>query len=548
MSRTDLTRRARGIVNVNALVFAGLGIGLLSNVLIAGLFGLSQRVDAFFAAAVLPNLFMVLCIDYLGKNFLPVLASAKAVSESCANGVTSSIVTIVALLALAVTGVLVKFGEPLFTALLPGFEAAGIELVVRYFTIMSPSIVLMAINTFHEYVWQYEERFTYISLSRAALPVANLAGLLVLAPWLDEYCLPVTYVIGHAAVFVLLLRGIPYRYRPQLKWRPGFERRVFGNAAVVMTTGLVARTKSIVVNYLGSQLGSGAITALALASKLTEPLERSAFTGIRMLLFSDTVRLVVASDRRALGALYSKGLRASFLVLVPFLWWLALNSGALVQLLFVRGEFTPEAATLVAAVLLALTPSVLFVGVNQLLSNAFYAMDRVTVPAIVMPLGTIVYCAVAFPLASQLGTQGLAIATSATSLALFVGLLAVLARYVPEIGLLRTAGALTFYTALGGTAMLAAEAAVGALDWTPLGVAAAALPLGTAVYAAALYLGGDRTMLALLALVRTYTSQWPRRRGDRAAEADGLPGAGSPGIDGPSVDHSSKAPPAPKSD
>ena len=83
----------------------------------------------------------------------------------------------------------------------------------------------------------------------------------------------------------------------------------------------------------------------------------------------------------------------------------------------------------------------------------------------------------------------------------------------------------------------------------PLGVAAAALPLGTAAYGAALYLGGDRTMLALLALVRTYTSQWPRRRGDLAAKADGLPGVGGSGGDRPaSVDHSSKAPPAPKSD
>ena len=47
---TDLLNRARGVVNVNALVIAALGLGLLSNVLIAALFGLSHRVDAFFAA------------------------------------------------------------------------------------------------------------------------------------------------------------------------------------------------------------------------------------------------------------------------------------------------------------------------------------------------------------------------------------------------------------------------------------------------------------------------------------------------------------------
>ncbi len=506
MRRSDLIRRARGVVNVNMLVVAALGLGLLSNILIAALFGLSYRVDAFFAAAVLPSLVMALCIDDLGKNFLPVLASAKAVGEACANSVTSSIVTIVALVATAATVALGAFSRPLFAALLPGFDASALELVSSYFTIMAPSIVLMAVNTFHEYVWQYEERFTYVSASKAALPAANLAGLLLLAPWLHEYCLPIGYLVGHVAMFLLFLRRLPYRYRPQIKMRAGFERRVFGNSAIVMSTGLIARSKSIVLNYLASLLGSGAIAAVALASKLTEPLERSAFTGIRMLMFSHTVKLVVADDRRSLGALYSMGLRAAFVVLAPLLWWIALNSDALVRALFGHGQFTPEMATTVAGVLLALVPSVLFLGVNQLLSNAFYAMDRVKVPALVMPLGMLVYVAAAIPLSSWLGTQGLALATTFASMAVFGALLVAIARQVPEIGLFRTTGELGFYAVLSGTAMLGIIAMLSRIAWPPLAVAVASLPLGALAYTAALHLVGDRTFRTLVELVRAYVS------------------------------------------
>jgi putative peptidoglycan lipid II flippase len=504
MRHAEWVKRARGIINVNALVIAGLCVGLLSNILIAALFGLSHRVDAFFAACVLPNLFMVLCIDYLGKNFLPVLGSAKAVGEACASSVTSSIVTIVAALALAITAVLVAFSDPVFALLLPGFDAAELALVNRYFAIMAPSMVLTAVNTFHEYVWQYERRFTYVSLCRAALPLANLASLLALAPWLGAYCLPVAYLVGNVAVFCLLLRGLPYRYRPHIALRPGFERRVFANAAVVMSTGLVARSKSLIVNFLASQLGSGALTALALATKLTEPLQRSAFTGIHMLMFSDTVRLVVARDRRGLATLYGRGLRAAFLVMTPLLWWIALSTEALVDVLFVRGRFTPEMAAVVAGALLAYAPCVVFLGCNQLLSNAFYAMDRVKVPAIVMPLGTLVYVAAAVPLSSRFGTQGLAAATSLASAIVFAALLVAIARKIPEIGLWRTAGRLGFYGVLAGTAMLGAEAAVTNLDWAPLAVAASTLPLGAAAYAAALYFGGDSTFRSLLDLARAY--------------------------------------------
>lgn len=506
MRQSDTVRRARGIINVNALVVASLGLGLLSNVLIAALFGLSHRVDAFFAAWVLPNLFMVLCVDYLGKNFLPVLGSAKAVGEACASSVTSSIVTIAGVLAVAVTAALMTFSAPLFALLLPGFDAEELALVNRYFFIMAPSMVLTAVNTFHEYVWQYEHRFTYVSLCRAALPLANLVSLLILAPWLGEYCLPVAHIAGHVAVFLLLLRGLPYRYRPHMALRPGFERRVFANAAVVMSTGLIARSKSLAANFLASQLGGGALTALVLATKLTEPLQRSAFTGIHMLMFSDTVRLVVARDRRGLAALYGRGLRASFLVLAPLLWWIALNTEALVDVLFVRGRFTPEMASVVAGALLAYAPCVVFLGCNQLLSNAFYAMDRVKVPAIVMPLGTLAYVAAAVPLSAAFGTQGLATATSLASMIVFCALLGAAAREIPEIGLWRTAGRLLFYALLAGTAMLGAEALLADLEWPRLAIAAATLPLGAAAYAAALNFGGDKTFSSLLGLVRAYFS------------------------------------------
>jgi putative peptidoglycan lipid II flippase len=264
-----------------------------------------------------------------------------------------------------------------------------------------------------------------------------------------------------------------------------------------------------VLNYLASMLGSGAISAIALAVKLTEPLERSMFTGIKMLMFSRTVRLAVQKDRRRIGELHSMGLRASFLVLAPLLWWISLNSHAIVQVLFLHGEFTREMAAVVAGVLLALAPSVLFLGVNQLLSNAFYAMNRVTVPALIMPLGTLVYIAAAVPLSGWLGTQGLAMATTTASVTVFIALFVMLARQVPEIGWLRTTGELAFYTVIGGTAMVGAVNALAHFGLSPTLVAAAALPLGSLAYGVALFLGGDRTVRSMLTLVAAYVA--PRR-------------------------------------
>ena len=52
------------------------------------------------------------------------------------------------------------------------------------------------------------------------------------------------------------------------------------------------------------------------------------------------------------------------------------------RVFFQRGQFTPEMGALVTGAVVGLTPSVLFVGLNQLLTNAFYAMDKIKVPAL----------------------------------------------------------------------------------------------------------------------------------------------------------------------
>jgi putative peptidoglycan lipid II flippase len=246
-----------------------------------------------------------------------------------------------------------------------------------------------------------------------------------------------------------------------------------------------------------------------------------------MLMFSQTVRLAVARPLRHRHAAQHR-LACGLFVMAPLLWWIALNSHTLVQLLFVRGEFYRASTRQKSGRVARATPSVVFLGVNQLLSNAFYAMDRVKVPALVMPFGTLVYIAAAVPLSEWLGTQGLAVATTTAAMTVFAALLIAMARQVPEIGLVRTICQLAFYAVLGGTAMLAATSLLGRLALTPTAVAAAALPLGATAYAAALFFGGDRTFRALLELARVYA-------------AHALPLSGY-------RNRSSKAPPARKTD
>ena len=126
-------------------------------------------------------------------------------------------------------------------------------------------------------------------------------------------------------------------------------------------------------------------------------------------------------------------MNASFLLLTPLLWWVVLESELVVGLLFERGAFDATMTALVAVTLIGYAPSVMFAGVNSILSNAFYAMSRIAVPALVMPIGTLIYLAVALAVYRPLGILGLALAPTAMHTTLFVILLFLLAKRLPKL-------------------------------------------------------------------------------------------------------------------
>ena len=490
------------MLSVNALVLCSVGIGFLNSIAIAALFGLTRRLDAYYAALIGPGLFFALCIDYLGKNFLPVYTRARAQDPATAAEVTSCVVTIVGLVAAALALAIALTSEHVFGTLLPGFDPADIDLVSRYFWIMAPSMVLMAINPFHEYVSQHDARYSRIAMIWMSQPIANLIAIVGLGPFIGEYALPVGYMIGQTATFLLMARLARYRYRPRVKVRAEWEKQIFTNSAIVMSSGLLVRTRPLVGNFLASLIGDGAISALHFGYKLIEPLERTAFSGVRMLMFSRTARLVVEDNAQALARLYRIGLNASFLLLTPLLWWLVLESELVIGILFERGAFDASMTALVAITLVGFAPSVMFAGVNTLLSNAFYAMNKVAVPALVMPIGTVVYLCIAPFVYKPLGVLGLALAPSAVHATVFTILLIMLAKRVPALSapdvILRIVG----YAALGGIALTLPDLMLARLELHAVVEAGLRLASGLSIYFGVLAVIRERTFVEAVTYFR----------------------------------------------
>lgn len=417
----------RTLLSVNAIVGLTLIVGFANNVAIAGFFGLSGGLDAYFAALTVPSLVMALFIDYLGKNFLPVYSEIAAEGDTSRGRLVSSVVTIAVLIAASLAVLLWLLSAQVFKALLPGFDEQATQRVVQMFGFLAPAIVLMAVNVFHEYIWQYNQRYRGIVVCKMMLPVSILLFLLLGHRQIGIWALPAGYLTGHFVMFLVLCTGVGYRYRPTIAV-DRHTRRIFVNSGVLVGTGMVSRARAIIERYFASHLAEGGLAALSLGNRLTTPIHRSAMTGIRMMTFSRSARLQAGGQQERVGDLVQRSVSAVLLVVVPVVIWMVLSRDELVRLLFERGRFDAEMSNRVSLVLLGIGPAVVFQCSNQLMSQSFYVLDRIKGIAILGPVGTGVYFLTILFMVGPLGILGIALATSLTTGFSFFVLLVMLHR------------------------------------------------------------------------------------------------------------------------
>ncbi len=127
------------------------------------------------------------------------------------------------------------------------------------------------------------------------------------------------------------------------------------------------------------------------------------------------------------------GVKMILVLIVPAAVGLAVLREPVIQLLFQRGAFDPNATALTALAFLGYSPGIAFAAVDQILIFAFYARKDTRTPVLVGVMAIFVYLAVALALIRPLGMLGLVLANAVQTTSHAVVLLWLLNRVVQGV-------------------------------------------------------------------------------------------------------------------
>lgn len=448
---------AKATGKVSAAVMASRVLGLLREMLFAGLFGGSKWMDCFYLAFKVPNLLRDLFAEgALSQAFVTTFSKKlKTEGETSAWALANKMMTLAAVFMSLITllGILVA---PWMVEFLTSLSRAGssprdynpeeIALTVTMVRIMYPFILLVSLAALVMGMLNARNVFGMPALSSCFFNLGSMIGGAALGWWMDPAWgkdsligFSIGVVIGGLAQLVCQfpsLRRVGYRFVADFQWKDSGVRQILKLMAPAVIAASVVQVNVVINAMFAYGVGEGAVSWLSYAFRLMQ---------LPIGVFGVAVATVTlpALSRAAVGGIgedfkptLANGLRLVAFLVLPSTLGLVLLAGPIVSVLYERGAFDAHDRLQTAGALRAYGCGLLFYAWLKVIQPAFYAIEKRWIPMMtsILALGVNLGFNWFFVFVMRWGHESLALTTSISATLNFLILYFAMRRFAGDPG------------------------------------------------------------------------------------------------------------------
>ena len=408
--------------------------GFLRDVVLAGYFGATGLLDAYFVAVSVPGTVQLTVGSLLKTSFVAVYSRLLARGQREKAGRLNALILVLALAVAALAAILITvFAGPLVRLVAPGLPPADANLATAILRVLSPLAILGLAESWAAGVLNSHGVFgvpaavgiprnlilaAAVTLTAGAYGVWGLVGGAL-----------ASFALGTLWLLAVVRRLAPFS-RPRLAAEKPELEAIASLAWPIIVANVARRLEYFVDQILASFLGAGSISAIAFGSKLAQTPVGLLGAAVATVLYPALARRAGAPGESnsatppaagraapatgpvALFHLTQQGWIGGALVLAPFTGLLIALRVPIVDLIYGRGSFGWEAVTTTAWAMAFYAPAIIPWGWQPLTSRSFYALGDSRTPARVAVVAVAVNAISSIALAPLLGVGGIALGTT----------------------------------------------------------------------------------------------------------------------------------------
>lgn len=390
-------------------------IGLFRDICLSFFYGASIVSDVYLVANTIAIVLFSIVLKGVSTGFIPMYQKIEfEANKEGANRFTINIINVLLVLA---TGFFVFgfiFTEQLVRVFASGFEGDNLKLAVSFTRIVLVSMFFYGLNEVFAALLELHNKFVITAFYGITGSVITI--IFIYISYQTNILLFAFGLVAASISQFLLLYGFGrkylYKYSPTISLKDPHLRELIRMAIPVMIGVSLTQINNIIDNTIASQIVIGGISSLNYAGKVSNLVNGIFVETIVVLIFPFISKMAAEDNIVQYKKTIANATIAISLFLIPAAIGCMILAEPIVQLLFGRGAFDDQAIMLTSGALYFYAFSMIGYGLRDVFARGFYAIHDTKTPMVISAFSMIMNIILNIILSRCMGLNGLALATS----------------------------------------------------------------------------------------------------------------------------------------
>ncbi len=389
------------------MTLLGYVIGFVSQLVLAHYFGVTQEIDIFISASIIPEFLFGVTNAILFTSF--VIYFPEYSKKNDGNTFINQLFTFSFFFLLGLVVLIILLSSYLAEFIAPGFSETQLQMTSNIIKILSCTVFFFGISSLLTGILHHEHKFIVAKSLRILIGIGIIIGILIRS---NIIFLSLGMVFG-----IILAVGIQFasvykiysiKFTKNLKNFP-YKELFALSLPLLLTSGLYYANKWM-MNLFASTLGVGAITILNYAFIVVNIPIILIVNSVSAAIFPTMTKYSAYNNNQDLTNLFSKGINGVLILLIPLMIIILFFSKEIILLLFERGQFT--ATEQVGTALFLYTIGLVPLGIFTLVITLLNSIKKILLAVILYTLFLISNLILILVLKDSLSFQSIALAYS----------------------------------------------------------------------------------------------------------------------------------------
>lgn len=391
-------------------------IGFSRDLILSFYYGASKITDVYMIATTIPLVIFSFIGAGIVTSFIPVYSTIKSNKEQ--RNFLNSIINIVLLLTSFIVLLIFVFTEEIVQLFVPGFDSSSQNLAIKFTRISCLGLYFSGVIFIFQSFLESNGKFLATSLMSLPLNLILISSIFLSSIYNLEI-LAWGIVVSVLFQFLFLtpsLNKTQYRYNFKLDLKNKYVKKMILLAIPASIGVSMDQINLIVDRSIASTIVQGGISALTYSNKLIVFIQSILVVSLLTVVFPKISKVASLYRFKEFNLIIYKFIEIFYIIILPVVLILIIYAKTIIEILFGRGEFDTAALEITYPTLSLYGIGLIGIALRELLSKAFFALHDTRTPVLNAVFGMIVNIFLNLILSKFMGLNGLALATSISSI------------------------------------------------------------------------------------------------------------------------------------